>query len=210
MLCASQVKERLCRKAGAALEQSRWDFPMEYLCLEMCHTIGYSKRSPALYTMEVLVQRLQVSRAVDQQSSCLSCKPYVLQFISIDVAQLMENHSGDQPFWGHMVARAGAGPKPIPYKQLNASLLAESISEALKPSSLDKAKELSEKIRHETGSETGSHSFHRQLNIDNMRCQLSPKRTAVWRVKRTEVRLSAFAATVLGNGDLLDPKELKL
>lgn len=27
---------------------------------------------------------------------------------------------GDQPFWADMIARAGAGPQPIPYKQLTA------------------------------------------------------------------------------------------
>jgi UDP:flavonoid glycosyltransferase YjiC (YdhE family) len=40
---------------------------------------------------------------------------------------------GDQPFWGAMVARAGAGPVPIPFKQLTADKLAAAITEALKP-----------------------------------------------------------------------------
>src|ERR1700722_416489 len=40
---------------------------------------------------------------------------------------------GDQPFWGAMTARAGAGPFPIPYKDLNSDKLANSIKEALKP-----------------------------------------------------------------------------
>ena len=34
---------------------------------------------------------------------------------------------GDQPFWGAMVARAGAGPDPIPIKQLTADKLADAI-----------------------------------------------------------------------------------
>ena len=35
---------------------------------------------------------------------------------------------GDQPFWGAMIARANAGPDPIPYKQLTAEKLAEAIT----------------------------------------------------------------------------------
>ena len=109
-----------------------------------------------------------------------------------------------------MVARAGAGPDPIPSKHLNSNALANAINEALKPTSVEKAKELSMKISKETGSETGAESFHRELNVDNLRCQLSPRRSAVWRIRRTDFRLSAFAATILVHERLLDSKDLKL
>ena len=46
---------------------------------------------------------------------------------------------GDQPFWGAMVARAGAGPFPIPYKSLDADKLAKQINTALEPNSLERA-----------------------------------------------------------------------
>ncbi|KAE8421311.1 hypothetical protein BDV36DRAFT_280860 [Aspergillus pseudocaelatus] len=49
---------------------------------------------------------------------------------------------GDQPFWGSIVARAGAGPHPVPYKQLTAEKLAEAINKALEPSTLEKAEEI--------------------------------------------------------------------
>src|SRR5436305_14366449 len=49
---------------------------------------------------------------------------------------------GDQPFWGSMVARAGAGPQPIPYKHLTADALAAAITKALEPVTLERAKEL--------------------------------------------------------------------
>lgn len=89
---------------------------------------------------------------------------------------------GDQPFWGAMVARAGAGPKPIAYKDLDADKLAESILTALKPESLERAAELSNKIKQETGTATGADSFHKQLDINKLRCSLCPGRVAVWRV----------------------------
>ena len=117
---------------------------------------------------------------------------------------------GDQPFWGAMVAKAGAGPKPIPSKQLTADNLAAGIMEALKPTTLTRAQELGSKISSEQGSDLGAKSFHDCLNVDSLRCALAPSRVAVWRVKRTQLRLSAFAAATLGNEGLLDFNDLKL
>jgi UDP:flavonoid glycosyltransferase YjiC (YdhE family) len=117
---------------------------------------------------------------------------------------------GDQPFWGSMVARAGAGPNPVPYKTLTAEKLAAAINKALEPASLDRAAELSAKISQEKGAEVGAASFHKQLRMENLRCVLAPSRVAVWRIKRTDIRLSTFAATVLGNEGLLDFNDLKL
>lgn len=116
---------------------------------------------------------------------------------------------GDQPFWGAMVAKAGAGPLPVPSKHLTADNLAAAILEALEPTVLERAHELGEKIKSEQGNETGAKSFHDSLDLKTMRCQLSPKRVAVWRVKRTHCRLSAFAATTLSNEGLLDFADLK-
>lgn len=117
---------------------------------------------------------------------------------------------GDQPFWGAMVARAGAGPLPIPYKQLTGDKLAAALSEALKPETLAKAKELGDRIKEEKGNEIGAKSFHDMLEVDNLRCSLAPSRVAVWRIKRTKTRLSAFAANVLADEGLLDFADLKL
>ncbi|MCJ1479192.1 hypothetical protein MMC13_007876 [Lambiella insularis] len=117
---------------------------------------------------------------------------------------------GDQPFWGAMVAKAGAGPLPISNKVLTASKLAAAIIEALKPIALQRAQELGELIRSEKGSDSGALSFHNALHIDSLRCSLAPSRVAVWRVKRTKIKLSAFAAAVLGNEGFLDFNQLKL
>ena len=117
---------------------------------------------------------------------------------------------GDQPFWGLMIARAGAGPEPIPYKNLTADNLATALLESLKPSIQQNAAELGAKISKELGAEAGAKSFHNQLNVDSLRCSLLPNRVAVWRVKRTKVRLSALAAAVLGQEGLLDFHDLKL
>ncbi len=116
---------------------------------------------------------------------------------------------GDQPFWGAMVARAGAGPDPIPHKQLTAYKLANAINFCLKPESLERAKELAGEIAAERGSDMGAQSFHQHLEADRLRCTLAPSRPAAWRIKRTQVRLSAFAACTLANANLLDFHDLK-
>ena len=117
---------------------------------------------------------------------------------------------GDQPFWGAMVARAGAGPLPVPYKRLTADILAASIVEALQLAVQGQAATLASRIEQEKGTENGARFFHSQLNVDSLRCSLAPNRVAVWRVRRTEVRLSALAAMVLSNEGLLNFDDLKL
>jgi len=117
---------------------------------------------------------------------------------------------GDQPWWGAMIHRAGAGPAPIPYRQLTAHKLGAAITEALKPGTLVKAQELGARIIQENGTEIGAKSFHDHLDCNTLRCSLAPTRVAVWRVKRTQIRLSALAATVLANEGLLDFADLKL
>jgi hypothetical protein len=109
-----------------------------------------------------------------------------------------------------MVARAGAGPQPIPYKLLTADKLAEAIAEALKPETLQKAEELGAKIKEEKGSERGGKSFHDMLDADNLRCSLFPERVAVWQMGRTKTRLSALAAAVLADQGLISFANLTL
>jgi hypothetical protein len=122
---------------------------------------------------------------------------------------------GDQPFWGAMVARAGAGPTPIPFKALTSDGLAKAILQCLRPETLKRAKELGYRIREEKGCEAGAASFHAQMHINKLRCMFSPTRAAVWEVKtkgrhKENIRLSAFAATVLENEGLLDVDHLTL
>ncbi|OMP82436.1 Sterol 3-beta-glucosyltransferase, partial [Diplodia seriata] len=117
---------------------------------------------------------------------------------------------GDQPFWGSMVARAGAGPEPIHHKQLTSEKLAEAIQFCLQRSSQERAQELAAKINQEKGCDAGAQSFHQHLKVDQMRCSIMPNRAAVWRVKRTKTLLSALAAVVLANEKCLSFSDLKL
>jgi UDP:flavonoid glycosyltransferase YjiC (YdhE family) len=117
---------------------------------------------------------------------------------------------GDQPFWGAMVAKAGAGPHPIPYKQLTAEKLAAAINQALEPTTSEKAAALAAIIESERGTELGARSFQNHLKVDKMRCSLDSNRTAVFRIKRTQVRLSALAFSVLNAERKLELEDVKL
>lgn len=117
---------------------------------------------------------------------------------------------GDQTFWGSIVSRAGAGPDPIPYKRLTANKLAEAIKTALKDETKKKAAEIGENMRHEEGVRSAVTSFYRHLDDDSLRCSLCPNRPAVWWVKHSGIKLSAFAATVLVETGLVKPSNLVL
>ncbi|KAF5518137.1 Sterol 3-beta-glucosyltransferase UGT80B1 [Colletotrichum aenigma] len=106
---------------------------------------------------------------------------------------------GDQPFWGDMVAIAGAGPKPIPHKQLNAENLSEAIRFCLTPEALAAAGELAAKMRTENGVATAVKSFHANLPLEDLPCDIFPDQPATWEYKRGKkhVKLSKKAAGIL-------------
>ncbi|KAL3461160.1 hypothetical protein BJX64DRAFT_300186 [Aspergillus heterothallicus] len=128
---------------------------------------------------------------------------------------------GDQMFWGSIVARARAGPAPVPYKELTSEKLAEAITFALRGETLAKAEELGMQMREEEGARNAVCSFYRHLDSEAIRCSLCPGRPAAWWVKHSRalhgagaggggVKLSAFAATVLVETGLVKPHDLVL
>lgn len=60
---------------------------------------------------------------------------------------------GDQPFWGHVVQRAGVGPAPVFQKSLSAEGLGRAIRAALEPGIVRQAMAMGERIRAENGVE---------------------------------------------------------
>lgn len=117
---------------------------------------------------------------------------------------------GDQQFWGEIVARAGAGPTPIPHKQLTVEKLSDAIETALKDSTKDRAQEIARKMAKESGVRNATCSFHRQLDLRRLRCAICQTRPAVWQLKHTEIGLSAFAASVLVEMGRVKPENLIL
>lgn len=117
---------------------------------------------------------------------------------------------GDQPFWGSIVARAGAGPDPIPHKELTTKKLTEAILDALKPETRAKAREIGERMQSESGVQNALASMRRHLGLRTMRCALCPDKPAVWHIKHSPITLSAFAATVLVESGLLEPHNVEM
>ncbi|PYH43031.1 putative UDP-glucose,sterol transferase [Aspergillus saccharolyticus JOP 1030-1] len=117
---------------------------------------------------------------------------------------------GDQPFWGSIVARAGAGPKPIPYKELTTEKLTEAIKTALEPATKEKATELGERMRTEQGVRNAAVSFYRHLDLKSLQCSICPHLPAVWWVRHSHVKLSTFAAAVLVETGVIDPRNVVL
>src|SRR5271163_2384647 len=89
---------------------------------------------------------------------------------------------GDQGFWGDMVFRAGAGPKPIPFKELTGEKLQEAIQVLLEDGVRVKAEEVGEKISRENGVENAVDGFHSLLPLQRMRCLILQDHVGVWEV----------------------------
>ncbi|KAF2824116.1 UDP-Glycosyltransferase/glycogen phosphorylase [Ophiobolus disseminans] len=117
---------------------------------------------------------------------------------------------GDQPFWGQMIAKAGAGPKPIAFKQMTPETLAASIKFALRDDVGIAVKEMAARIAEEDGAAETVRDFEQALRVDEMRCHVCPERLAVWRDKKTGAHLSGLAVAVLAEQKLIISKQLRL
>ncbi|PWI64240.1 hypothetical protein PCL_11360 [Purpureocillium lilacinum] len=95
---------------------------------------------------------------------------------------------GDQHFWGSMAGSSGAGPKPVPYRELTSDILADGIKYLL----TDEAKEVAGKIAKSiemdsNGAENAVKSFQKHLKMFDpfsLRCSLlrtpTPISTSSW------------------------------
>ncbi|CAE7013449.1 hypothetical protein PTNB85_00422 [Pyrenophora teres f. teres] len=122
---------------------------------------------------------------------------------------------GDQPFWGAMVSKAKAGAHEcIPYKKLTAERLAEGIKQCLTDDAKGNVKKIADSIAKEgDGALNAVRSFHRSLPLKgegSMRCDFLDNRAAAWKIKNTNVKLSALAAEILVEKKKLKWSELRL
>ncbi|KAI4211432.1 MAG: hypothetical protein LQ351_005734 [Letrouitia transgressa] len=123
---------------------------------------------------------------------------------------------GDQPFWGAMVAKAGAGAQDtIPYKQLTANKLAEGIKQCLSFTAQQHAQKLADHIASEgDGARNAVQSFHQHLPLqgnNSMRCSIIPDEVAVWELKRARLlQFSALAAELLVQKKKIRYNDLRL
>ncbi|KAF7885973.1 uncharacterized protein EAF02_004482 [Botrytis sinoallii] len=97
-----------------------------------------------------------------------------------------------QPFWGNMVAAAGAGPAPIEHKSLNITTLSDAIKFLLSPDVVTAAQTLASRIQHENGVKEAVNSFHRNLPVKTLSCALLTQQPATWYWKKGKKNISTY------------------
>lgn len=119
---------------------------------------------------------------------------------------------GDQPFWGKMVAAAGAGPMPIPQKELSTESLFQAIKFCLSNGAAVAAAGIAEKMASEAGVTEAVRSFHRNLPIQKMACDLIPHLAATFQLNKgkPKTKLSSLAAGMIMANQPRGAKSLKL
>ena len=121
---------------------------------------------------------------------------------------------GDQYFWGNMIAKAGVGPEPVPYKQLTEEKLADGIRFCLTVNAHTAARGISKDIDSEgDGAINAVNAFHKHLRLlgaRTMRCSILPDRVGVWKLKATPIKLSTVAADILVGQKVVTWKQLRL
>ncbi|CAF3454368.1 unnamed protein product [Fusarium graminearum] len=127
------------------------------------------------------------------------------------VSHVTNANTASQPFWGTMVHAAGAGPMPIPQKILNSQNLSQAIRDCLTPGALAAARGMAEKMRQENGVRQAVNSFHANLPLDKMRCDIIPGLPAAWSYKlgSQQLKLSKAAAEILTDSGRVKWVDLK-
>jgi len=109
-----------------------------------------------------------------------------------------------------MVAAAGAGPDPIPAQQLDVAKLAAAIRFCLTSEAAAAAESMSARMRTESGVRRAVATFHANLPLEKMRCDLIPSQPAVWMCTSPKrLKLSKAAAEVLTGADLISWSTLR-
>ncbi|TID06557.1 Sterol 3-beta-glucosyltransferase UGT80A2 [Colletotrichum higginsianum] len=119
---------------------------------------------------------------------------------------------GDQPFWGDMVADAGAGPRPIPHKQLTPEKLTAAIQYCLSDRAVAAAQGIAARMQSEGGVQAAADSWWKQLPLTRMQCDLVPSQAAAWSYTKSKVpmKLSKAAAEVLLLHEAVQQKHLSM
>ena len=110
-----------------------------------------------------------------------------------------------------MVATAGAGPDPIPQKDITVENLTEAIRYCLTPEALTAAGRIAASIQSENGVQQAVRSFHKHILSYNLRCDIFPDQPAAWIYKSNGklVKMSKIAGNALADASLITKRQLK-
>ena len=111
-----------------------------------------------------------------------------------------------------MVAAAGAGPMPIPQREFTTESLSKAISYCLSPEAAKAAAVIAQKMHSERGVEAAVRSFHKNLPLQSLSCDVLPDLPAAFCFNKgkDKIKLSSFATEVVIRKAPKDARYLQL
>lgn len=111
-----------------------------------------------------------------------------------------------------MVAAAGAGPIPIPQREFTSESLSEAIKYCLSHEAASAAALIARKMQSEAGVEAAARSFHQNLPIKDMTCDILPHLPAsfCFNKGKQKIKLSSVASQIVFDKASNDAKYLKM
>jgi hypothetical protein len=116
---------------------------------------------------------------------------------------------GDQFFWGNIIEKSGAGPRPLPGKTLNALELAEAFRFAHQPSTRIAAENIRVSMSNENGCEAAMRAFHAHLPLSRLQSDLEPTFAACYRIDGLNIQISRPVVHVLISAGLINFEQLR-
>ena len=114
---------------------------------------------------------------------------------------------GDQFFWGSIVEKIGAGPSPIPGKDVTVEQLVEALKFAQETHVKKAAEDIQKSILSEDGCSAAMHSLHANLPIAQMRSDLESTYAACYRLDQFNLQVSHPVAQVLLSADVVNESQ---
>ena len=111
-----------------------------------------------------------------------------------------------------MVAAAGAGPMPIPQRDFTTESLSEAVSYCLSHEAARAAAVIAQKMLSEEGVEAAVRSFHKNLPIRSMSCDVLPRLPAAFcfNNRKGKIKLSSLATEIVIRKAPKDGRHFKL
>ncbi|CAF3658202.1 unnamed protein product [Rotaria sp. Silwood1] len=116
---------------------------------------------------------------------------------------------GDQFFWGRVIEKSGAGPRPLPGKSITVDRLVEAFHFVHKPTTRAAAERIRDGILKEDGCAAAVHAFHSNLPLTRMYSDLEPTFAACYRSDKYNIQISRPVAQVLVAAGALEESELR-
>jgi hypothetical protein len=115
---------------------------------------------------------------------------------------------GDQFFWGNIIEKSGAGPRPLPGKSITAAELAEAFQFAHQETTRVAAEHIRASMANENGCEAAVRAFHNNLPVARMRSDLESTYAACYCINELNIQISRPVAHVLVAAGVLDVTQL--